>query len=346
MLIIDGSQGEGGGQILRTSLALALVTGKAFRIERIRAGREKPGLLRQHLTAVLAASEVGGARIEGAKLGSSELTFVPRGSGAGRLAGGDYHFSIGTAGSTSLVLQTILPALALAENPSTVTLEGGTHNRNAPTFDFLARAYLPLVERMGVSVRAELARPGFYPAGGGSVSFHVEPVRELKPLELMTRGAIIRLHARAVVANLHRSIAEREISVVKHILDLDDSELKIESVNESHSAGNYISIEVECEHIREEFTGIGARGVMAEAVAEGAAVEAKRYLETEGAATGEHLADQLLLPLALAGRGGFTTRAPLSSHTTTNISTIKKFLDVDITVRSLDGGACVIEVGV
>ena len=183
-------------------------------------------------------------------------------------------------------------------------------------------------------------------AGGGSVSFHVEPVRELKPLELMTRGAIIKREVRAVVANLQRSIAEREISVVKQILEWDDAELKIESVNESHSAGNYISIEVECEHVREVFTGIGARGVMAEAVAEGAAAEAKRYLETKGAATGEHLADQLLLPLALAGRGAFTTLAPLSSHATTNINTIKKFLDVNITARSPGGGTCVIEVGV
>ena len=227
-----------------------------------------------------------------------------------------------------------------------MTLEGGTHNQHAPTFDFLARAYLPLVKRMGVTVHAELARHGFYPAGGGSVSFHVEPVRELKPLELMTRGAIIKREVRAVVANLQRSIAEREISVVKQILEWDDAELKIESVNESHSAGNYISIEVECEHVREVFTGIGARGVMAEAVAEGAAAEAKRYLETKGAATGEHLADQLLLPLALAGRGAFTTLAPLSSHATTNINTIKKFLDVNITARSPGGGTCVIEVGV
>lgn len=348
MTLIDGSQGEGGGQILRTSLALSLVTGKAFRIERIRANRERPGLLRQHLTAVRAAAEVGGAKVTGAELGSSELTFVPRGSGGGaaRLAGGDYRFQIGTAGSTTLVFQTVLPALALAEKASTVTLEGGTHNKCAPTFDFLARAFLPLVERMGVGVRAEIVRHGFYPAGGGALSFRVETARELRPLEITERGAILRREARATVANLHRSIAEREISAIKRALLWDDAELRVESVDDSFSPGNYVTIEIECERVTEIFTSIGARGVMAEAVAEEAATKASRYLTQKNAAVGEHLADQLLVPLALAGRGAFTTLDPLSSHTTTNIETIKRFLDVHITTQSIGDGACLVEVGI
>ena len=162
MLTIDGSVGEGGGQILRTALALALVTGTPFRIHAIRARRRKPGLLRQHLTAVNAAATVGGASTDGASLGSRELTFRP-----GRITPGEYRFAVGTAGSTGLVLQTVLPPLLLASGPSTVTVEGGTHNPGAPPFDFLARVFLPLLRRMGAHVEARLDRPGFYPAGGG-----------------------------------------------------------------------------------------------------------------------------------------------------------------------------------
>lgn len=344
MLIIDGSEGEGGGQILRTSLALALVTGKRFRIERIRASREKPGLLRQHLTAVNAAAEVGGAEVAGASLGSRELTFTPQCRGAAALAGGDYRFQIGTAGSTTLVFQTVLPALALAKNPSTVTLEGGTHNRQAPPFDFLARAFLPLMGLMGVEVRAELVRPGFYPAGGGKLSFSIEPAQEFQPLELGERGAFVRQEARAVVSNLHRSIAEREAAVVQSKLGWTKGDVRVEMRNDSFSPGNYVVIEVESEHVCEVFTSIGARGVPAEAVAESAAEEARRYLMCERAAVGEHLADQLLVPMAIAGQGSFTTLEPLSSHTTTNIETVKRFLDVEITVESIGGGACRVRV--
>ena len=162
MIRIDGSFGEGGGQILRTSLSLSLATGKAFRIENIRAGRERPGLLRQHLTAVLAAAEVGGAEVNGATLGSAALTFSPD-----RIRPGDYRFSVGTAGSGTLVFQTVLPALMLASEPSRIVIEGGTHNSAAPPFDFLARTFLPLLERMGPKVQLQFERYGFYPAGGG-----------------------------------------------------------------------------------------------------------------------------------------------------------------------------------
>ncbi len=170
VLTIDGADGEGGGQILRTSLALSLVTGIPFRIERLRAGRPRPGLLRQHLTAAHAAAEVGQVQVTGAALGSLSLTFVP-----GRVTPGTYSFSVGTAGSTTLVLQTVLPALLLASEPSTLTLAGGTHNPFAPPFDFLAQAYLPLVNRMGPQVTATLERPGFYPAGGGTCQITIAP---------------------------------------------------------------------------------------------------------------------------------------------------------------------------
>src|SRR5688572_17114432 len=174
MLIIDGSFGEGGGQILRTSLALSLITGRPFRIEKIRANREKPGLMRQHLTAVKAAGKIGQAEVEGAFIGAKELTFAP-----GEVVPGDYSFAVGTAGSATLVLQTVLPALITASKPSTLRLEGGTHNPYAPPFDFLARVFLPIVNRMGPNIEATLLRPGFYPAGGGKVNFTIEPAEKL-----------------------------------------------------------------------------------------------------------------------------------------------------------------------
>ncbi len=169
VIVIDGSHGEGGGQVLRTSLALSLLTGKAFRIENIRATRKTPGLLRQHLTAVNAAATVGDAAVEGATLGSSTLTFVPKAT-----RGGEYSFAIGTAGSTMLVLQTVLLPLALTEGTSLVELEGGTHNPAAPPFDFIDRAFLPLMRRMGADVGLGLLRAGVDPAGGGAKRGHIE----------------------------------------------------------------------------------------------------------------------------------------------------------------------------
>jgi RNA 3'-terminal phosphate cyclase (ATP) len=203
MLEIDGARGEGGGQILRSSLALSLVTGTPFRIVNIRAGRKRPGLMRQHLTAVQAAVEVGQARVRGAEVGSRDLTFEPK-----AIRAGDYHFSVGTAGSATLVLQTVFPALALAKGPSTVTVEGGTHNPMAPPFDFLARAFLPLIERMGPRCQAVLERPGFYPAGGGRFRVSVEPAPAFARLDLRERGEIRGRRATAVVALLARSIAD------------------------------------------------------------------------------------------------------------------------------------------
>ena len=172
---IDGSEGEGGGQILRTSLSLAMITGKPFHMINIRAGRKKPGLLRQHLTSVKAAAAISGAKITGAEMGSGELKFFP-----GTVQGGRYQFAIGTAGSTTLVAQTLLPALMLAEHPSTITLEGGTHNMASPPFDFLAECYLPVLKTMGVSVEAEISRYGFYPAGGGQGGVYHHPGETVK----------------------------------------------------------------------------------------------------------------------------------------------------------------------
>src|SRR6185503_15943515 len=190
MITIDGSQGEGGGQILRTSLTLSLVTGQPFRLENIRAGRQKPGLLRQHLTAVEAARTVGTAEVNGATPGSRTLEFRP-----GTVTPGNYRFAVGTAGSATLVLQTILPPLLTASGVSTLTLEGGTHNPYAPPFDFLARCFVPLIQRMGPRIDLEMGRPGFYPAGGGKFQARIEPVKRLARFDLMTRGEILQQRA-------------------------------------------------------------------------------------------------------------------------------------------------------
>lgn len=333
MLTIDGSFGEGGGQVLRTSLALSLVTGKPFRIENIRAGRKSPGLLRQHLTAVTAAAAIGRAEVTGAAIGSRQLTFIP-----GGVVAGDYSFAVGTAGSATLVLQTALPALLTASGSSRLTLEGGTHNPFAPPFDFLERAFLPLVSRMGPQVTAELERPGFYPAGGGKFHVTINPAATLARIDLIERGKVIGRRARAVVANLPRSIAERELAVLERKLSWNRQWLEAEVIENSRGPGNVVMIEIESENVTEVFTGFGERGVRAEAVADAAVQAARRYLAAEVAA-GEYLADQLLVPMALARGGSFTT-LPLSRHASTNMEIIRKFLDVEIAVTSADNRVC------
>lgn len=335
MLVIDGSQGEGGGQVLRTALGLSLVTGTPFRIEGIRAGRERPGLLRQHLTGVLAAAEVGEAEIEGAELGSSALAFRP-----GRVRPGAYRFSVGTAGSVGLVLQALLPALLVAEGAFELEIEGGTHASHAPPFDFLSLAFVPLLRRMGASVEVELLRAGFHPAGGGRVRATIRG-GGLRPLELVEPGALLKRRARALVANLPASIGERELALVRRRLLDEGEEGRVEEV-ESAGPGNALLIEIEHEHATEVVSAFGARGRTAEAVAESACGEARAFL---GACVpvGEHLCDQLLIPLALAGGGAFRTMQP-TLHARTNADVIRLFLDRRIDFREERAGAwrCVV----
>ena len=338
MLTIDGSFGEGGGQILRTALSLSLVTGKPFRIENIRGKRKNPGLLRQHLTAVNAAAEISQGEVSGAAIGSRELTFAP-----GSVVSGNYAFAVGTAGSTTLVLQTMLPALLIAGANSRLILEGGTHNPFAPPFDFLEKAFLPLVNRMGAQVTAELERPGFYPAGGGRISLSIQPANRLKRLDLLARGEVVARRAKAVVANLPVNIAERELTVIARKLSWPGECMKTEVVERSPGPGNVVTVEIECEQVTEVFTGFGERGVRAEAVAEKAAQQARRYIGCDAVA-GEYLADQLLIPMAMAGGGSFTT-LPLSRHSTTNIEVIGKFLEVSIDCSQLADRLWRVEIG-
>ena len=328
-ITIDGSEGEGGGQILRTALALSLVRRRPFRIEGIRAGRQKPGLLRQHLTAVNAAAEISGARVSGAALGSRSLSFEPS-----DVRGGEYRLSVGTAGSATLVLQAILPGLLFARERSRVTVEGGTHNPNAPPFDFLAQTFLPIVRRMGASVDARLETYGFYPAGGGRFVVEVEPCSTLAPLSLLDRGAA-RVHARALVAALPEVIAKRELSVIRERLSLDRSLCRIESIEKSVGPGNAVMIVIESESVVEIVTGFGMKGVTAQKVASDACDQAAAHLAVD-VPVGIHLADQLLIPMALAGGGAFRTLTP-TAHMLTNRAVIQRFLDVPIDVQQESG---------
>jgi RNA 3'-terminal phosphate cyclase (ATP) len=337
MLTIDGSQGEGGGQVLRTALALSLVTGEPFRIVKLRAGRRRPGLMRQHLTAVRAAAEVGRAEVTGAEPGSQELTFRPRG-----IFAGEHDFRVGTAGSATLVFQTVLPALLRAKAPSRLVLEGGTHNPLAPSFEFLARAYLPLVRRMGPAVDAVLERPGFYPAGGGRFRATVSP-GSLAPLSLLERGAVRGRRVRAVVAGLPRSIAERELAGVADALGWDRAAMEAQVLPAEWGPGNVVTIEIECDEVTEVFTGFGEKGIPAERVAARVAAEAREYLESD-APVGRHLADQLLLPMVLAGTGSFRTLS-LTRHATTQIAILSQFVPARVAVTRISEGTWEVRVG-
>ncbi|MGO8690507.1 MAG: RNA 3'-terminal phosphate cyclase [Thermoguttaceae bacterium] len=343
MLTIDGSLGEGGGQVLRSALTLALVTGKPVVIENIRARRKKPGLMRQHLTAVTAAARVGNAEVQGAQLGSRRLVFRP-----GRVEPGKYTFSVGTAGSTTLVLQTVLPALLVAEGESNLTLEGGTHNPLAPPLDFLARAYLPLVNRLGPQVETRLVRPGFYPAGGGEFRVRIRPSGQLGRLELTQRGEIRARRVRVLLANLPRHIAERECRTIAQQTGWSDDCFAIEEVKGSRGPGNVVMIELEAEHVTEVFTGFGQLGVPAEAVARQALGEAQEYLAA-GVPVGKHLADQLLLPLGIAaylGAGGGTFRTlALTPHARTHLDILRQFLGLEAKVEQTGASECVVRIG-
>jgi len=332
VLKIDGSQGEGGGQILRSALALSLVTGTPFRIEKIRAGRAKPGLLRQHLAAVKAAEAVGQAQVDGAELGATELVVRP-----GVVRGGEYHFAVGSAGSACLVLQTVLTPLLLAPGPSVLVLEGGTHNPAAPPWDYVAGVFLPMIERMGPRVTTRLEHPGFFPAGGGRFRVEIAPVTRLSPISVLERGEIRRRRASALVAHLPRVVGERELAVVCQKLSGFEAASEVREIKDTPGPGNVLLVELECDHVAEMFVGFGERGLRAEEVADRVVHEVRQYL-LAGVPVGPHLADQLVLPLALAGAGTFRT-TPVTRHMETNIEVVQKFLPVRVRCTAEQGGA-------
>ena len=334
---IDGSYGEGGGQILRTSLALSCVLGRPVEITNIRRTRRKPGLQPQHLTAVKAAATISRARVEGAALSSTALRFSP-----GATRGGDYFFDVsetkGSAGSTSLVLQTILLPLCFAERPSTVTVIGGTHVPLSPTFHYLERVFLPTLSRIGVCADLGIEQWGWYPLGGGKIAAKISAKSVFKPVEIPARGKQVRVTGISAVANLPNDIAVRQRNRALHALRERGIDAAVDVVAApSPGKGTLFFLLAEFENIAAGFDALGAIGKRAEEVADEACHALFQYMDADGALD-PHLADQVIPYAACCnGTSEFTTTR-ITGHLLTNIWVVRQFMDMDITVEGTEGG--------
>jgi RNA 3'-terminal phosphate cyclase (ATP) len=320
---IDGARGEGGGQILRTALALSTVTGQAFEITRIRANRPIPGLRPQHLAAVRAAALVSNARVGGAFDGSPDLRFEP-----GQLTPGEFKFEIATAGALTLVLQTVLGPLARAGGEkSRVSVTGGTHVPASPSFDYLANHWAAVVERLGLRVTARLERAGFYPRGGGSASAEVQPwSAEPEPLVLEERGPLLAIRGTAGVGRLKPELAAAMRQAAQDRLwEARRLESSWEEPNvPAASPGSFLLLEAVFERSRAAFGFIGQKGVRPDVLGDRAARTLLKFLGGEGAVD-PHLADQLAVPMALSGKGGRATTTEVSLHLETVAEIVSLF---------------------
>ena len=327
MIHIDGSYGEGGGQVLRTSLSLAAITGQAIRINKIRAGRQKPGLAAQHLTAVRAAATICNAKVTGDQLGSTSLEFIP----GSATSSGEYTFDVSdalggrSAGALTLVLQTILLPLALADGKSEVILRGGTHVAFSPSFTYIEQVYLPILKRMGVQAEVKLRAWGWYPQGGGKVRLSVTGGNTLSGINLMEPGELKQVRGLAVVTELPSHIPQRMASRAENLLNQANLKVNVQPLRERGVApGAGIFLTAEYENSLAGFGALGRVGLPADKVAEMACQELIEFHDT-GAAVDVHLADQLLLPAALASEGSQYRVADLTMHLTTNAWVIQQF---------------------
>lgn len=324
---IDGSQGEGGGQILRTALALSMITGQAFELINIRAGRKKPGLMRQHLVCVQASQQISQAYVEGAELHSQRLYFAPQ-----HVQSGKYQFQIGSASSTTLVLQTLLPVLLLQNEATELTISGGTHNPLAPTADFIEHCFLPALAKIGINVDFRLNKAGFFPIGAGEIQVTVQPWQHRNKLNLLERGVLQNNEAFAAVLNLSEEaqIAQRELTTLSKKLNLSSQQqFHLNGI----SQGNTVYVKVTHQYHTQLFTALGEMRKSAEQIADHLAKDVKLYLSSQAVAD-EYLVDQLLLPLAL-GQGGEFTAQCISEHTRTQAVMIEKFIDCEIELIEL-----------
>jgi len=373
---IDGSYGEGGGQVLRTALVLSTITGRATRIHKIRAGRKIPGLAPQHLTGVLAAASIAGADVRGAEIGSTEVVFSPGKRGANERS---YDFDVteaarrGSAGSVTLVLQTILLPLALAGRSVGIRLRGGTHVAWSPPFDYFADVFLPALSKMGVDAGCALDAWGFYPVGGGEVSVRVAGVRwgaglraaagvdstigvlptgdlrstagepdvaagrSLRPLELVERGEIVHVTGRAVVANLSKDIADRMARRAEDVLSEKGIDSEVSSLRVGgKSTGAGVFLTARYAGSLAGFSALGKRGLPAERVALDVCRELFAFHKT-GAAVDAHLADQLVLPMSLAAGRSEMTVERVTSHLMTSAHVIRQFVPASIEIAGEEG---------
>jgi RNA 3'-phosphate cyclase len=332
-LELDGSFGEGGGQILRTSLALSLLTGRAFHLRNVRAGRAKPGLQPQHLMSVRAAAAVGGARTRGDSRGSTDLVFEP-----GPVRAGSYRFDIGTAGATGLVLHTLYLPLALrGEAPSELTLIGGTHNDHSPCFHFLDVTWRRYAEQCGLHVSLRMLRPGFYPRGGGTVEAFIQPAPRLHGLRLRERGPVT-VSGFSAVAGLDRSIARRQARRARVRLEKRGLDADLREETWEGGPGTVLAVVLETTPVPALFFGLGARGKPAERVADEAVDQALAYLDSGTTPVDPHSADQLVFPLALADGPSEYDVSEVTLHLTTNVAVIRRFLDREVVCEGEVGG--------
>ncbi|ABS26331.1 RNA 3'-terminal phosphate cyclase [Anaeromyxobacter sp. Fw109-5] len=344
-IVLDGSAGEGGGQILRTALALAAITGKPFAIDRIRANREKAGLRPQHREAARAVARLCDARLEGDEVGATRLEFVPRRP----VRAGEWAFDIGTAGSTPLLFQTVCWPLALAGAPSTLTLRGGTHQDHAPSFHYLALVWAPAVARLGFRFELGLQAAGFYPEGGGEFTARVEPAHAMPALDLRHRGTLQDVEVVSMVCGLGFEVAERQAARAMRLLRDAGISAQAERVPlpSRASRGGHVLVVSTFQRGRAGHGAVGEPDRSPEETAEEAVRDFRAYLEG-GAALDRHLGDQLLLPAALLAAGlvpaapgvvpttRYTVHA-VTKHLTTNADVIRRFLDVEIAITGGEG---------
>ncbi len=335
-LVIDGSRGEGGGQIVRTSVALAAVTGTPLRIENIRAGRQRPGLMRQHLTSVRAASAICGGTLRGDELRSTAIELDP-----GEVEGGDHAFAVGTAGSVALVVQTVLPAWIGTGSSGTLAVEGGTHAKMAPPIHFLDGAYAHALRAVGHRVEIDLQRHGFYPAGGGKVVVDFA-AGDPRPLDWTEPPDFEALEARVLLHAVERDVADRELEVLRRSFEKlgIETTFVVEEVS-ALSPGNVVHVSLRGPRTTEVFTSFGEVGRRAEAVAEDVVDEVRGFLEAD-VAVGPHLCDQLIVALSVSAGGRFRT-VPLTLHSRTMLEVIPEFVDVEFRVEE-EGGTVTVEV--
>ncbi len=320
---LDGSQGEGGGQILRTALALSAATGQGFRVERIRAKRLRPGLRPQHLAAVRAAAIACGAEVHGAFDGSPDLRFLP-----GRVSAGAFQFDIGTAGASTLVLQTVLPILATAPQASRVRVTGGTHVPRSPSHHFLSRHWAEVVARLGLSVRLKLERAGFYPRGEGCVEAEVAPWSlPVRHLDLSSRGALVAVRGLSGAAHLRGDVAKRAADAARELFwERRRIEAEWEAIElPAASPGAFVQAEAVFENGRAAFGLLGERGLRVEVLGERAARRALKFIDDEEAVVDPWLADQLAVPLAISGAGGQLRTSEVTSHLETVADVLRRF---------------------